>query len=805
MKKIVNISASLLAMLACAAAQENIPDAAPLEDEPLQVNPAQDSMDIAQQLYNQALATDAKKNPEEYRRLMELCMNRYLDVVQRFPQADCAPLAKYSAAMCMTALGLKADARRLFRDLAENGSPRMAGAAAYRLATDAVAAGNNDEAAKYYRIVVQKTDQNDLMVDAQYRLGKLLLQQGDEGSASTLFCQIIGNKKADSRFVNAARMANAAACSKAGRLGAALQEYLIVADTKDVEADNRAFAVFRAAGLAEELKQHDRADELYGRLLTDASFKKYAPNGLFGAIKGLFRKGKYKEALTLYEKNKALAVKDKRGQVGLNMLLGECAFKSAEKKEDFQKAADFYLTVEKVVPNTETAMQASYSRLLCYDRAKEKDVPHRAQLFLNHYAEAYPTSKLNDMVRLVAAENLFSVSPKDAANFYAHINIDNVPEEIRPSILYKGAWALSKAQNRRMAIELLSKFIELFPNDKRMCEVLVLRGDMYAKTQKDAEALQDFALVINRWPKEEKAMAAWQRAAQIYAVRQDMPNMGKYYAGLIENFPNASPAVLSEARFSLGRADFDRGEYKSAIKHLTEADTLNSEKYGEKVAQLVVLCYHREHDFEQLAASLENLEKKYPQVENKVPSVIFAWLGSEAYRRKELKMADKYLTKATDNDKQQNVKKVIWRNLAKVRLMLKDYERALVASDNFLKEESQPFLKADGMLDKASILLGLGKYADARSTAEEALALGVEGPLMASLKIVLGDISFAEKKYDEAAKYYGVTAELFVNDAELKPRALYKAAEALEKAGRKSEASQYRARLEREFKDWKPE
>lgn len=74
---------------------------------------------------------------------------------------------------------------------------------------------------------------------------------------------------------------------------------------------------------------------------------------------------------------------------------------------------------------------------------------------------------------------------------------------------------------------------------------------------------------------------------------------------------------------------------------------------------------------------------------------------------------------------------------------------------------------------------------------------------MASLKIVLGDISYAEKKFDEAAKHYGVTAELFVNDAELKPKALFKAAEALDKAGRKSEASQYRGRLQKEFPDWK--
>ena len=46
----------------------------------------------------------------------------------------------------------------------------------------------------------------------------------------------------------------------------------------------------------------------------------------------------------------------------------------------------------------------------------------------------------------------------------------------------------------------------------------------------------DFDRVIARWPKAESAAAAWQRAAQIYAGRQDMANMAKYYEGLIQKF-----------------------------------------------------------------------------------------------------------------------------------------------------------------------------------------------------------------------------------------------------------------------------
>ena len=92
----------------------------------------------------------------------------------------------------------------------------------------------------------------------------------------------------------------------------------------------------------------------------------------------------------------------------------------------------------------------------------------------------------------------------------------------------------------------------------------------------------DFDRVIARWPKAESAAAAWQRAAQIYAGRQDMANMAKYYEGLIQNFPKASPAALAEAHFLLGRAAFDQGDFKSSISHMAEAKTLDPQKYGDE-------------------------------------------------------------------------------------------------------------------------------------------------------------------------------------------------------------------------------
>ncbi|PNC05066.1 tetratricopeptide repeat protein [Akkermansia muciniphila] len=799
MKAFLFVNAGLMALAAFAAAQENIPDAAPVPDGPLVANPEQDTLDMADMLYKQAQEPAMKGNPQEHGRLLDLSLRKYLEFSQRFPQSAQAPLAEYRAAMCLTELGRKADAHALFRRLTQTGTPALIAASAYRLATAASAAGEAEKAIQYYQLVVRNAEQNDLKVDAQYRLGRLFLSSGNPEGAATMFCAVMGNPQADGKFVLVSRMGYAALCADTGRLGEAYSEYRKVLETPGVDDRNRGIATLQAAMLATKLKKTAEAQVLYERLLKDESLKEMAPEARMGLLLGLYNMGKYKEILSQYAQQKDMKMPTKEGEVRLLMLLGQSAYKLKE----YQKAADFFLEAEKTVPYTQEAMQASFYRLLCYNELKQKDLPQRAQSFLNHYAKAFPTSELHDLVRLMAAENLFNSSPADAARFYASIDFDKLPPKMRADILYKSAWAIAQAGNREVAATLLTDFINKYPQDPRICEALTLRGDMYAKTKKEAEALMDFDRVIARWPKEESAAAAWQRAAQIYAGRQDMVNMAKYYEGLIQNFPKASPAALAEAHFLLGRAAFDQGDFKSSISHMAEAKTLDPQKYGEQVNVLSVLSYHKLQDVKKLKEALETLQKENPSAVARVPDVIPAWLGLQAYGMKDLETADKYMTWATQNDQLQNVKKVIWRNLAKVRLALKKYDRALVASNNFLKDEDQPYRRADGLLDKASILLGLGRYADARKTAEEALALGVEGPLMASLKIILGDISYAEKKFDEAAKYYGVTAELFVNDAELKPKALFKAAEALDKAGRKSEASQYRARLQKEFPDWK--
>ncbi len=781
-------------------AQEAIPSAEPLDEGPLVADPQKDALSLADMMYQQSQSPEVKNNPAEFQRMVRLAAEQYANYAREFPRSPQALLALYRSGMCWQEIGMHEIANELFKRVMQGNDLNLKSAAAYRLANFYMLNADTTNAIPCYLTVIQTSPQDDLKVDAQYRLGRIYMSKGDSNGAEVMFNGIISNPKAPEAFQMAALLGMANIRSSAGKFQEAYDAYKKVLALPNLDIKTKGSCLLQAAALAAKLKKESEAQALYSQVLNDPAMKSLLPEAQLGMLMGLYVAGKYEDVLKEYERTKGVLIESKEVLSKRDMLMGQ----TCQKLKKYDEAINFFSSVEKLMPHTEMAMKSAFLRLVCYRDKKDADLPRRVQGFLNLYTQVFPTSEFHDLARLMAAESLVATKPAEAVLFYNSINFDKIDESIRPEIMYKSAWAASQSGNRELAIKLYTILLEKFPKNKRVGDVYAARGEMFALTGKEGDALADFDTVIKNWPKTPSAAVAWQRSAQIYQRRQDVTNMGKYYEGLLKNFPDASPAALAEARFAIGRAGFDQKDYQKAIDNLTEAKTLNADKYKAQVNLLLVLSYHQLQNAEKLKSALQTLREQNPESIQSIPNVVPAWLGMQCYVNKDFEGADVYLSWATQDDELKTAKKVIWRDLAKVRLALKQYERALKASDNFLAEETQPYRRADGLLDRSMILLGLGKYEAAKKDAETALGLGVEGPLMASLKIVLGDVAYAEKKFDEAAKNYGLTAELFVNDAELKPLALYKASMALEKAGRKPEAAQYRDRLKKEFPEWKP-
>ena len=78
---------------------------------------------------------------------------------------------------------------------------------------------------------------------------------------------------------------------------------------------------------------------------------------------------------------------------------------------------------------------------------------------------------------------------------------------------------------------------------------------------------------------------------------------------------------------------------------------------------------------------------------------------------------------------------------------------------------------------------GSGNPAAATELCTEALNLGVNGPVLSSIRLVAGDSAYLSGDYEKASQLYGLVAN-FDRNNDLNREALYKAACALRKNGK---------------------
>lgn len=134
---------------------------------------------------------------------------------------------------------------------------------------------------------------------------------------------------------------------------------------------------------------------------------------------------------------------------------------------------------------------------------------------------------------------------------------------------------------------------------------------------------------------------------------------------------------------------------------------------------------------------------------------------------------------------------------------MRDFEGAAGALSILLSLDQEDFWKADALLDQSHAFIGLQKWKEAHSSAAAGISLNPSGTVQAGLYLASADIEMHRMEYEIAAKNYLKASELFINDQEIKPLGLFRAAKALENGGNRERANRIRAQLQKEFPSWK--
>ena len=724
---------------------------------------------------------------------LEPAIARYDQFIVANPRHPQARKALYQMAECLRKLKRLDEAEQAYAlvvDRYKNGE--YVDTAAYRAAALAYNRRDYRAAIPYFKIARLLARDPKLKLDATFRTGRCYELGGEPGMAVPLFREIVNSPDAG-EFKDPSLLALARQTLAEGKKPESLGYFLdLAANAKDAQV--RAESLVRAALLETDLKKDDDAERHYLEVFKLDNAEAWKPVAQLGLIRGRYQRKDYQGAIDAYTTGVYKLADDMRVQMFL--MVGH----SYQRLGKLADAVKVYGILENFAQGQPEGIEAGYRRLECLYLSNDENLAAFVDRFIAVELTAGRDNSFIDRARLLKAEALFAKNnPVPAADVYAEIRMDKIPPQQRPTALYNKGWAEAEAARRPQAIDAFTRFLTTAPQDPRVPLALAKRGEMYSLNGDPARAALDFVAVTKDHADSPAAEFAFVKAAQMYADQNDVPTMLQLYGGLLEKFPQTKSAP--DAHYAMGRGFYQQKQYAKAAEHLRKARDADPGLYGRSAGSRLVLACYALRDAVALRTELDAFLKIAKAEE--LPPQVPAWLGVKLYEDGNPALADTYLSLAANEQDPKATEPVIWKFLAKSRLDAGRFAPAVKAADNYLATIEDAGSKASCLLDKSRAQFGLTDFDAADATANQGQQIVRQGKTNAWLGLLRGDIAAARDRWDEAVKFYIVPSQTMV-DPEITPLALWKTANALQRAGQRDESKKFRAELETKFPSFNP-
>jgi TolA-binding protein len=782
-----------LLLLAALPADAQVPRAEPV-DPALTPDAGNDFFLRGKNLYDAAnTATDLANRNDLFQRAAQI----FSEYLTNFPNHPNAEMAWWYLGNSHYQSGRIEDGKRCFSTLLNRyAQGKWAAAAAYTLAADHYNKAEYAFAAPMFERYAANAAKPEERPRGNYFAGNCYRLLGRDREAAAAFGKVLADP-AGGLFAPQSKLALAHLSVNAGKLLEALSQFEEIV-AQPYLPKIRGEAALHAALTATKLDKNDVADRYLALILRTQGMEDFRVDAQTALMGNHFAKKEYAQVIQVFRSSGIKAEGEK--EASRLMIAARAHMRLKQPTE----ALTLFREVEKLVkPENDLAFQASYYRLLCFFQIEGRHLPDQVDAFLQLYRKSRPEDQRIHTALMMKAETLFSnKETAAAAQVYNEINAAAVSDKNRPGLLYQRGWCLSEAGDHQGAIRSLSDFITRYADDSRVPSALAKRAKSYAESAEPQKAIADFDRLTAPGTPSDLQSFAWLESARMRRAEGNIQDMIARYRGLLQNITDLSDNVQAEANYFIGWGMVKSNAAAEAVPFLEKARTLRPEAYRRHAGILLALGYFASQDAPKLAAEINlAIEGKY---EDDIPEQALQWSGMQSYNSADYDMAARALALIAKADEPRATPKEVWRYLGKSRLEIKDAEGALTAANNVLAVEDNPAWKADGLLDRGRALFLLDRFAESRKSADEAIALRPQGRTSGGLRILLGDLEMQAGDAKKAAAEYLIVVQ-FIDDKQLKPRALHKLIDALEKQGDKPEADKYRNQLRRDFPDWKPE
>jgi TolA-binding protein len=722
------------------------------------------------------------------RKLYDLAVPEYEKYLGQFLTDSGRPSAMYRLADCYANLGQEQPALNTYRMLIDEvGTGEFVGSAAFRLGSREFDKKNFQEAALLYEKAYLNAKSPEVKLTARYYQAKCLELTGKKADAGTAY-EDVAKFAGKNPYRDAARLSLAYFALENGQKQQAFDLFNQLGNDA-AKPTVKAEALTRAGILAADLKQKDKADQLFKAAIALNTEGKWKQIAELEQMKLQYEGDKFSQVLDSYAKSTNSLGDETRPSV---MLLVANSYRQLGKQ---QKALELYNQLIRVYSNTPEAYDARYQRLVSLDALKDPSLVTE----VDSYLATGPSRDRADKAKLLKAQTLFQQKRfEPAARLYLELTNSSLAEAYKADCYYAAGFSFLQLNDNQSAIHAFTGLIDKFPKHRMASKALLKRALLYQEAKNLPAAVNDFNKIIADYPASAETETALLQKALTLGQEADYPQMTAAFRELLKDYPNSSGAA--QANYWIGWAAFEAKHYDDAISPLLKARDLSPDEFAEKSTLRLILCYQNLNKKQEAAGEVDNFIQKDPQRISMVLDVC-RWLGSEFYNENNFEQAAKYYGLMTKNMEPAKVDKGIWLNYAKSLNDLKNYQDANGAINHYLEQATNPADRAQGFLVLSSAQLGAKDLDSATKSAEQTLSLQPEGRLNAEARMVIGDIESARGNYENAARSY-MSVALLYEDPEVTPRALEHAYVAFQRAGNEPQATKTLSELKTRFPNY---
>ena len=739
---------------------------------------------------------------DDKRRAYRMSIPLFREYLSQRPGEELVQQASYKLSMALLLTGDRDGAEQGFSSVIQRfRRGTWVALSAYRLAAQLYNRQDWSGAVPYFKVAAREATKDELAHKSIFYESRCLQMAGKTEEAITRLGDIV--KNSSNPYRDYARLAMGELHARAGRHEQALEafEALLV---PSVAPQERAQALVAAGVSASKLGQEAKARGFLDSTISSTGIQpKYKSRAQLALMQMSFASEQYEEAVKAFD---AGEYPGERSVLANIYLIAGRSFVALDRHQEaiaqFFNSERLALSV-KPEPLRKIGFEASYRRLNCFYSINGANIPTQVDAFAEAYEEENLGSPWLHKALLMKAETLFhEADVSRAAIAYNEVNPSALPVEMRADVYFKRGWCLADTGEYGRAAQNLSSFLATFPDHERFSEALAKRAHAYIKIGDRKSALKDLQILLERTPESDLASFAYQYCGKIHRDEQRWPEMIVSYQKLLA-LPGAEIDQKSraDAQYWMGWGYYKQQKWTKAITHFKEARALLPARYREPAGVHIVLAAYSLLDSDQLKEGVDQLLSDAPH--QQFPTRMLTWLGLERFSKGDYDAANRFLGLATTPEAPTQTDTLVWRHLAKARLETRDFEGAAAALEILLSLDQEDFWKADALLDKSHALIGLQKWEEAQSSAGGGITLNPSGTVQAGLYLAIGDIGMHRMDYETAAANYLKASKLFIDDREIKPLGLLRAAEAMEKGGKLERATQIRKQLREEFPSWK--